>query len=75
VADALETVTEAIARIDAANPGWASYVAGGKWFARRTGELTKHERATRPQPPLEAEGPDELLELIEVAKEEGASWG
>ena len=74
MADALENVTEAIARIDAANPGWASYVAGGKWFARRTGELTKHERATRPQSPLEATGPDELDKAISEAEQEGASW-
>ena len=74
MAERLESTTEAVARIDGAHPGWACYIAGGKWFARRTGPLTDHERRTRPQSPLEAEGPDELEKAITEAEQEGASW-
>ena len=74
MSELLESVQQGINRIEAEHPGFRVYTAGGRWFARRHGPLTDHERRTRPQSPLEATGPDELDKAITEAEQEGAIW-
>ena len=74
MSELLESVQQGINRIEAEHPGFRVYTAGGRWFARRHGPLTDHERRTRPQSPREATGPAELDKASTEAEQEGASW-
>jgi hypothetical protein len=65
-----ESDGQAEARLSAAHPGWSVYRAsGGKWYARRTGPLTRKERSDGPMAPLEAD--DATILALKIRAQEG----
>jgi hypothetical protein len=67
VAERLESVTEAIHRLEKNHLLWACWClpGGAVWYARRTGPLSDAERASGTVlAPLEASDPDGLEALI-----------
>lgn len=67
MAEQLESISEAIRRMEADHEGWAAWClpGGAVWYARRTGPLSDAERsAGKVMAPLEASDADGIEQLI-----------